>query len=168
MAVSAWLPRPIECGLRPAISVARDGSRPEDASEFESNCTTLQDELSELDSSMHENAKQNGNKPLVASHPVYQYLARRYNLGIRAVHWEPEVVPDDKATADLKQLLADHPANSMIWEGEPDPRSVELLETMGLGNVVFDPCGNAPGEGDWLTEMKRNVDRMKAVALCPH
>jgi len=51
----------------------------------------------------------------------------------------------------------------MIWEGEPDPRSVELLETMGLDSVVFDPCGNAPSEGDWLTEMKRNVDRMKAI-----
>ena len=25
MAVRAWLPRPIEWGLRPAISVARDG-----------------------------------------------------------------------------------------------------------------------------------------------
>ena len=29
-------------------------------------------------------------RPLLGSHPVYQYLARRYQLNLREVHWEPE------------------------------------------------------------------------------
>jgi zinc transport system substrate-binding protein len=163
-AFTTWIDFEQANGQAKAVKETLLSLLPNHAPEFESNFATLQNELSELDSAMHEIAKRIGDGPLVASHPVYQYLARRYDLRIKAVHWEPDVVPDDKATADLKQLLADHPANWMIWEGEPDVRSVQLLETVGLGSVVFDPCSNTPSEGDWLTEMKRNVDRMKAVA----
>ena len=51
----------------------------------------------------------------------------------------------------------------MIWEGEPNPRSVELLQTIGVRSVVFDPCGNITDDGDFLTAMKRNKEALREV-----
>ena len=108
-------------------------------------------------------ARQIGDRPLVTSHPVYQYWARRYGLNVRAVTWEPDVVPDADAVSALRGILAGHPARLMIWEGEPDSRSVELLESMGLESVVFDPCGNVPRGGDFLVVMRRNIRDLERV-----
>jgi zinc transport system substrate-binding protein len=49
----------------------------------------------------------------------------------------------------------------MIWEGEPSKTSVEALAGLGLQSVVFDPCGNVPASGDFMTVMKANVEAME-------
>jgi zinc transport system substrate-binding protein len=51
----------------------------------------------------------------------------------------------------------------MIWEGEPIPEPVKRLEEMGVRSAVFDPCGNVPGEGDFLSVMRENVNRLQVV-----
>jgi zinc transport system substrate-binding protein len=51
----------------------------------------------------------------------------------------------------------------MIWEVEPLPESVARLEEMGIRSVVFDPCGNRPDDGDFLTVMKDNATRLQRV-----
>ena len=48
--------------------------------------------------------------PLLFSHPVYQYLALRYGLNARSLHWEPDAVPSDAEWRRLAVLLAEHPA----------------------------------------------------------
>ena len=64
---------------------------------------------------------------------------------------------------DLQRMLKEHPAKWMIWEGAPDPASVEKLKSMGINSLVFDPCGNIPHQGDFLSIMKQNVDNPKVV-----
>lgn len=100
-------------------------------------------------------------EPLIVSHPVYQYMARRYQLDLHSVHWEPETVPDDKAMDELKALLQKYPAKWMVWEDTPAPESVEKLKVLGLGSVVFNPCGRAPEKGDFMTVMKANVKALE-------
>jgi|UniRef100_UPI00378446ED zinc transport system substrate-binding protein len=128
---------------------------------METNYESLKDELDTLDDRMSALSRRWVNQPLVASHPVYHYLARRYGMGLKALLWEPENVPDDKAMADLNAILAGHRARWMIWEGEPAKESVEKLEAVGLKSVVFDPCGNVPESGDFLTVMKANVEALE-------
>ena len=41
------------------------------------------------------------NQPLLASHPVYDYLAARYGLNFRDVLWEPETFPDEEPWAEI-------------------------------------------------------------------
>jgi zinc transport system substrate-binding protein len=77
--------------------------------------------------------------------------------------WEPDVFPDEQMWAQLKELLKNHPAKWMIWEGEPIPRSVAKLKEMGIESVVFDPCGNRPERGDFLSVMKANVENLRKV-----
>lgn len=130
---------------------------------LEKNAESLVDELDALDDRMSALSRRLVDHPLVASHPVYHYLARRYGLNLRAVLWEPETVPDDKAMADLSATLNGHRARWMIWEGEPAKESVEKLDLIGIKSIVFDPCGNVPDSGDFMTVMQANVKAMETA-----
>ena len=125
------------------------------------NFAALKSDLEDLDARLIAVGKRLTNAPLVASHPVYHYFARRYALNLQAVLWEPETVPDDKAMEELKAILARHPAKWMIWEGEPAKESVAKLDAIGVKSVVFDPCGNVPDAGDLLSVMKANVEALE-------
>jgi zinc transport system substrate-binding protein len=103
----------------------------------------------------------NRTQPLLASHPIYDYFARRNGLNIRSVLWEPEVVPGTQQWAELGRLLANHPAKWMIWEGEPTSQTVNRLKSLGISSVVFNPTGNIPHKGDFLTVMHQNIESLK-------
>jgi zinc transport system substrate-binding protein len=128
---------------------------------METSYDNLKDELNTLDDRMSALSRRLVNQPLVASHPVYHYLARRYGMSLKALLWEPENVPDDKAMADLNGILSGHRARWMIWEGAPGQESIEKLEAVGLKSVVFDPCGNVPESGDFMTVMKANLEALE-------
>jgi zinc transport system substrate-binding protein len=125
------------------------------------NTESLKDELEALDDRMSALSRRLVQHPLVASHPVYHYLARRYGLDLRSVLWEPDTALDGTALSDLNAILAGHRARWMIWEGEPSKDSVEKLAALGLQSIVFDPCGNVPASGDFMTVMKANVEAME-------
>lgn len=65
---------------------------------------------------------------------------------------------------ELEQILARHPAQWMIWESPPLPGTVQKLERLGVKSTVFDPCGNVPQKGDYLSVMRQNVSNL-AVAF---
>lgn len=136
----------------------------EDRGTVMARADALDQELQALDARLLQIAESIGDAPLVASHPVYQYFARRYGLRIEALMWEPETVPDDAAMADLAEIRADHAAAWMIWEGDPAPESVAKLDAIGVGSVVFAPSGNRPEVGDWMSVMNLNLDRLAAIA----
>lgn len=131
------------------------------APDAEKNFAALKSDLEALDARLVAVGKRIANAPLVASHPVYHYFARRYALNIQAVLWEPETVPDEKAMEELKAILAKHPAKWMIWEGEPAKESVAKLDAIGVKSLVVDPCGNVPDAGDFLSVMKANVEALE-------
>jgi zinc transport system substrate-binding protein len=62
---------------------------------------------------------------------------------------------------ELQKILKDHPAKWMIWEDEPNPKAVEKLKALGISSVVFKPSGNKPEEGDFLTQMRKNIESIK-------
>lgn len=134
---------------------------PDQQAVFDAALGELKKDLAALDTRMQAVGKKIEGAPIVASHPVYQYWARRYGINLQAVLWEPEQVPDDKQMADLQALLAKHSAKWMVWEGEPARESVTKLDALGVKSVVFDPCGNVPDSGDFLSMMTTNVEAME-------
>ncbi|MGB0372437.1 MAG: metal ABC transporter substrate-binding protein [Opitutales bacterium] len=96
-------------------------------------------------------------KFIIGSHPVYQYLARRYGLSMESVHWEPDVIPGAEQLKELDDLLSNRESKIMLWEGEPLAETKALLSGRGIECVVFDPCGNRPAEGDFMTVMESNI-----------
>lgn len=103
------------------------------------------------------------NEPLLASHPVYDYLARHAGWNLKSVHWEPDELPGDEGWKELTKLLEKHTARWMIWEGTPLPETVQRLNALGINSVVFDCSPNRPAEGDYLTVMNHNLDELSRV-----
>ena len=64
---------------------------------------------------------------------------------------------------ELNRILKEHPANWMIWEGEPIKESTQRLQAVGIDSLMFDPCGNTPGQGDFLSVMRQNVENLKSA-----
>jgi len=164
LAFTTWMDMQMARAQAEGVRDALLDVAPDAAEAIRANAERLLTDIDALDAAFSDAAAMVGDRPLVASHPVYQYFARRYGLDIDSVHWEPSVVPDEEAMAELQTLLEEHPAATMIWEGEPAAASVAALEQMGIASVVIDPCGNRPGEGDWLSVMRSNVDALRGVA----
>jgi zinc transport system substrate-binding protein len=61
----------------------------------------------------------------------------------------------------LNAVLKEHPAKWMIWEGKPMQGPVDRLQAIGVDSLVFDPCGNTPNQGDFLSVMRQNIDNLK-------
>jgi len=137
---------------------------PDSAPQIEANFNSLADDIDALNARFKTIGLALKDKPLLASHPVYQYFARRYKLDLQAVHWEPETVPDDAAIGELNKLRVDRPAAWMIWEGTPAEASIAKLKALGIESVVVHPCANRPEAGDWLSVMQANADNLSRIA----
>jgi zinc transport system substrate-binding protein len=162
-AFTTWLDLSQAAAQARAVTEALSRQRPEAADLFESNYRALADELRDLDERLLRLGERKPNLPLLASHPVYQYLARRYRLRLESVHWEPDEVPDEASWKRFEGLLTSYSAGWMIWEGVPDPNTVARLEKLGVRSVVFDPCANRPGNGDFMGVMDENIRRLEEV-----
>lgn len=163
-AFTTWLDFQQAAQHASAIQEALSKLRPQDAETFRQNTEGLLADLRQLDQEMDAVAKKIGDRPLFASHPVYDYWSRRYHLRLQSVHWEPDIVPTDEALAELQTLRAAHPAQVMIWEGTPERESVDKLKAIEIESLVFSPAGNISESGDWLAVMRANIAGLKAWA----
>ncbi len=131
------------------------------------NLTALRDELAALDASLERAAAALRGKPLLFSHPVYDYLQARYDLNGRSVSWEPDAVPKESQWRALRELLEEHPARTRFWEAEPFAEISERLAALGVESRMFAPCANRPERGDWLDVMNANVSVLDALSILP-
>ncbi len=161
LAFTNWMDFSLAAKQAKAIAEASSRKRPELKDAFQKNLQELEQDLLKLDRNLKTLISKNPSRPLMVSHPVYDYFARRYGLNIKSVHWEPGEIPTNEQMMELNRILKEHPAKWMIWEGNPHPKSVELLKTIGIESLVFDPCGNAPEIGDFLSVMQQNTANLK-------
>jgi len=162
-AFTTWIDFKFAARQAKSITDAFSKKEPALRQEFKKNYHTLESDLIEIDKKIRAYSSNQAPKPLIASHPVYDYLARRYDLNIKSVHWEPDQPPTDSQWSELKNILAKHPAQWMIWEAKPMQESVERLKTMGIDSLVFDPCANTPDKSDFLTIMQQNAENLEKV-----
>jgi len=161
LAFTTWIDFSLAARQAKAIAEALSRKRPELNNVFQKNFQELEQDLLKLDRNLKTLVSKNPARPLMASHPVYDYFARRYGLNIKSVHWEPDDLLTNEQMMELNSILKEHPAKWMIWEGEPVQASVDKLKTLGIDSLVFDPCGNVPQQGDFLTIMRQNVENLK-------
>ena len=161
LAFTTWLDFDLAARQAEAIAAALVRRRPELKNRFDSNFKALAKDLKTLDQDIQTIVSKNLSTPLIVSHPVYDYFARRYGLNIVSVHWEPDQVPSNNQLREFQGILKQHPAQWMIWEGEPVQASMDKLKTLGVESLVFDPSGNVPEQDDFLTVMRNNVDNLR-------
>jgi putative ABC transport system permease protein len=129
--------------------------------EFNANLQSLEKDLDDLDTDFELASASLGNVPLLASHPVYHYIARRYGWNLKNVHWEPDEMPSDAEWRKFEKLHAEHPGKIMLWEEDPLPVVAERLRKMGVEPVAFETCASEPAKGDYLTIMKASAERLR-------
>jgi len=162
-AFTTWLDFELAAQQAKEIASALTRKKPALRDLIKSNYAALEKDLAKLDQEIKQIVANNPELPLLASHPVYDYLIRRYGLNIKSVHWEPDQVPTRNQWGELRAILNNHPAQWMIWEGDPPPDTVEMLKSNGIQSVVFNPSANAPEQGDFLSVMRQNVENLRAV-----
>jgi len=162
-AFTTWLDPKLAAKQADAIRAALTELRPELGETFAQGFASLKSDLEKLDRRIAELVAKPPDRTVVFSHPVYQYLAWSYGINGHSVHWEPDEPPTEAMWAELRELLAEHPAKWMIWEGPPREETVAKLAEAGLESVVFAPCGNSPEEGDYLSVQRANLENLAPV-----
>ncbi len=142
------------------VALAMKKARPGHARVFEENYRQLERDLMQLDTSLREIISVHPEIHVLASHPVYQYLARRYQLKLQSLMWEPDVSPDAAQWRELELVNAKHSGKWMLWEARPIAETQTGLASMGIRSIVFEPCMNRPAEGDFLAVMKANIENL--------
>jgi len=163
LAFTTWLDLDLASRQAERIAAALSRKKPEKKADFERNFEALRKDLEALDAELRGIVAQSPGRPLVGSHPVYEYLARRYGMNLKMVHWEPGEAPNLDQWNGLKHLREEHPARWMVWEGEPLAESAGALDKIGMQGLVFNPCGNVPDNGDFLSVMKENLRNLRAA-----
>jgi zinc transport system substrate-binding protein len=142
---------------------------PEHGAAFEEGYKALAADLDSLDQTLSSYEESYDGKPIFASHPAYNYLARRYGWNIDNLDLDPEEMPSDEVFAEIKGRQANHPARYIVWEGEPAPEIARRFkDELGLESITFSPvellsdAQRAAGV-DYLDVMKENLERIEPV-----
>ena len=163
IAFTTWLDFELAAQQAGAVFEAFNQARPEEMGRFQANYNALVADLEAVDQALITFSSQVADSPSLGSHLVYQYLARAYDLNLESVHFEPDEAPSARQLRELRDMLEDHPALWVLWEGEPMEETVASLEELGISSIVFDPCANAPESGDFLTVMRKNVENLGEI-----
>lgn len=163
VAFTTWLDPTMAMAQATAVAEALTAVLPVERATIRINLGELIEDFEALDRDLADAFDRFSSQVFIASHPVYQYLTRRYDLQMSSVHFEPDEAPSDQAWRDLERLRAGSGANIMLWEAEPLPQTRERLAAMGLRLAVFHPAGNRPPTGDYLSVMRSNVANLKTA-----
>lgn len=154
-AFTTWLDPELAALHAESILAAIVRVRPEQVSEFTANYQSLLTDLQNLDAKLSAAFKQSYAAVIIFSHPVYQYLARKYGVQASTMHWEP----DQPLAAEDLQKLAETPGSLrlVIWESAPYEANINALSKAGYQSVVFNSAANPTGGTDYLEIMAMNA-----------
>jgi zinc transport system substrate-binding protein len=157
-----WLDPTLAIEQARAILKSLAQARPGLAADFERNFKSLEQDLLDLDARYESAIGGRTGQPVLFSHPVYDYLIRRYGLNARSLDWEPGEMPYEEQWDALASLRGEFPANAILWEAAPLDATARRLAGMGVSSFTFEPCGNMrPAE--WLDAMRRNADALRSA-----
>ena len=162
-AFTTWLDPQLAISQANSVTSALIQLAPSGEMGFRDNMAKLEQDLMQLDSRLAEVFAKLDGRPVLFSHPVYQYLQHHYGINGRSVHWEPEQEPTTSAWIAMQQITTTHSATIMIWEDEPLTSTAQRLSDAGVASVYFHTVANRPGQGDYLSAMRANVERIASA-----
>jgi len=163
LAFTTWLDLSLAKLQAEAVYKALALKRPTAEMEFKRNFQALAVDLEKLHARTREIVSKDPDRALLGSHPVYDYLSAGYGMNLKSVHWEPDEVPTVSQWNELSQILAEHQAKDMLWEGTPLADTVAKLKDKGIDSVIFNPGGNRPDLGDFMSVMQQNIANLEQV-----
>jgi zinc transport system substrate-binding protein len=162
-AFTTWLDLTLAVEQARALKDVLAARWPEHKAQFTNQFKKLEKDLKTLDEHIAAVTSKAPDRPVIFSHPVYQYFQRRYDVNGKSVHWEPDEMPDEVMWSEFLEQLKQHSAKWMIWEGKPLQSIVDKLQALGVNSAVVDPCGNVPDDGDFFGIMSQNIVSLRPV-----
>ncbi len=162
-AFTTWLDPQLAISQAEVVTRALIELVPRGEAQFRDNMAKLEQEFMALDTRLAEVFAKLDGRPVLFSHPVYQYLQRRYGINGKSVDWEPDQEPTTSAWIAMQQILVTHPATIMIWEDEPLMSTAQRLSDAGITSVPFHTVANRPDQGDYLSVLRENAERLESM-----
>ena len=132
---------------------------------FEQNFNLLSADLDEL----NKRFESFQNVKLLASHPAYNYLSKRYGWDIINFDFDPSESLDENQIKSLKLALKKNASKVMLWEQMPlDAVKKNLKEKFSIDSIHFSPCESVAASDlakglDYLKTMNLNLDKLESV-----
>ncbi len=118
-------------------------------------------DLRALDARLESVAAAASGRTLVGAVPGFEYLARGYGLSLEGAAFDPADPWGDDFWHEVEHAL-DHGAEPTLLLPVPaDDAILGRLEEMDLEAILFDPMGGRPSDGDFLSRMNANIDRLE-------
>ncbi|HEV7279117.1 MAG TPA: metal ABC transporter substrate-binding protein [Pirellulaceae bacterium] len=162
-ALHTWLDPKLALLQAEAVRDAVARLLPDDQEAIDRRFAELTVDLSDLEARLAKLKEATQGMPLIASHPVYDYLANAAEWNLRSLHWEPHEMPSEKEWGKLDAICEKSDARWMLWEDEPIEPIRTALEERGVRWIVVRHVGNRPTEGDYLSTMRENYDALATM-----
>lgn len=136
---------------------------------LDSNLASLTSDLDALHKAFGELTEVLDGEHMLASHPAYNYVARRYGWKVTNLDLDPAVMPDEKSMAQIKAIVDKESALVILWETKPLEKIAERLEEqLKLKSIVFSPCEILDEESirrgqDYIGVMNENIRCLQEV-----
>jgi zinc transport system substrate-binding protein len=137
---------------------------PQHAAELRANARGVEADLDALHAALEALAPRLRAAHVLASHPAYGYLARRYGFSVKTIALDPEGEIGAEESAALAAEVRPGVRNLLLWEVEPSRAAAGV--PAGLASVLFSPAEllspaeRAAGQ-DFLSVMRDNVARLE-------
>jgi len=162
LASETWLDLKLAIAQARVVKEELEKLVPDSADSINANFDALVADLQNLDEEFKSTfARSSG--LWTASHSAFSYVGRRYSLELEIVHWEPNEFPSEDEWRQFEERVGARPASWMFWEDDPIQETADRLRTLGVSIVVFHSGGSRPDTGDYLTVMRRNLERLQAA-----
>jgi len=144
---------------------------PDHASDYAAANTTLQQQLTELDSEFQAGLATCRTRAIVVSHDAFGYLGARYDLEILPIAGlSPDAEPSPKHLGELADLIQEKGITTVFNERLASPAlSRTLADELGLRTAVLDPIeglASEDGDDDYLSLMRENLSSIREADSC--
>lgn len=144
-----WLDPTLAIGQAETIALALAGREFVPVQEVEDRLAALRTELEALDTEAKAALSAAQDIAIIATHPRYQYFARRYGLSVTSLEWDAGAMPTGEERAELEARVKETGARIMIWEAAPPDAAGEAAAALGLASVTFNPMAHQDGDRDF-------------------
>lgn len=143
-----------------AIRDALIAARPEGETAFREGYDALATDLAALDDALRQAVADAGSPALLASTWNLAYLGDAYGIDLQPIEF------GHGDTHDFIHEVEHEVGHSrvMLWHVEPPAEVTSQLEAMEVHSVIFDPAAVRPAQGDFLSVMNANIERIRSLA----
>lgn len=145
------------------IAEALRARRPAQAEAVSQREAALRQQLQSLDAELAAAWAPLAGLPLSASHPAFNYVARRYGLSITSFGFDPEAPPSPEALAEWATWSAGG-GRHLLWEAQPSPAVLAAFPPTAV-HVVLDPLEQPAGERyDYIKQSAENIVQIGKIS----